>query len=212
MNALTADAVNTYEEARAAVCRVIAERRDMRHFRRTRSIRRCCVAAVGGHHAPSVGYMQPRRFVRVTDAALRDITHWSRKSASPPRVRSAAEEPSCGSRSRHPRMRRAAGGRACGGTNARVRPPHYAGRTSPPAPARYRTCGGGAKGLGMGWVSIFDPTGWRHWSACRTARGRRGAVHRRRGLLPGADAGTGRYGLGCRKSADQREPLAEGGA
>ena len=61
------------EDARAAVYRVIAERRDMRHFRPgavdPAVLRRLLWAA---HHAPSVGYMQPWRFVRVTDAALRD--------------------------------------------------------------------------------------------------------------------------------------------
>ncbi|WP_413766488.1 nitroreductase family protein, partial [Vibrio vulnificus] len=64
------------EDARAAVYRVIAERRDMRHFRPDpvdpALLRRLLWAA---HHAPSVGYMQPWRFVRVTDAALRDGIH-----------------------------------------------------------------------------------------------------------------------------------------
>ncbi|MEH6483774.1 MULTISPECIES: 5,6-dimethylbenzimidazole synthase [Pseudomonas] len=60
------------EQERDAVYRVIAERRDMRHF-------------VGGevppailanlleaaHQAPSVGLMQPWRFIRITDRALR---------------------------------------------------------------------------------------------------------------------------------------------
>ena len=45
----------------------------MRHFRPDpvdpSVLRRLLWAA---HHAPSVGYMQPWRFVRVTDAALRD--------------------------------------------------------------------------------------------------------------------------------------------
>lgn len=60
----------------AAVYRAIHERRDMRHFvpgtvppdQLTRLID-------AAHHAPSVGFMQPWRFVRVTDGAMRHRLH-----------------------------------------------------------------------------------------------------------------------------------------
>ena len=56
----------------AGVYRAIAERRDMRHFRPDpvdpALLQRLLWAA---HHAPSVGYMQPWRFIRITDRALR---------------------------------------------------------------------------------------------------------------------------------------------
>ena len=54
----------------------IAERRDMRHFRPDpvppEALARLLEAA---HHAPSVGYMLPWRFIRVSDAALREQLH-----------------------------------------------------------------------------------------------------------------------------------------
>lgn len=57
---------------REAVYRAIFERRDMRHFAggtvEPDVMRRLLTAA---HHAPSVGYMQPWRFVRVACRALR---------------------------------------------------------------------------------------------------------------------------------------------
>lgn len=59
-------------EATAAVYRAIAERRDMRHFSGgtvpPEVLLRLLQAA---HQGPSVGFMQPWRFLRITDAALR---------------------------------------------------------------------------------------------------------------------------------------------
>jgi 5,6-dimethylbenzimidazole synthase len=61
---------------RAAVYRAIVERRDMRHFKSdpvdADTLQRLLAAA---HCAPSVGLMQPWRFVRVTDAELRRQIH-----------------------------------------------------------------------------------------------------------------------------------------
>lgn len=61
---------------RAAVYRAIFERRDMRHFAggevATAVLHRLLLAA---HHAPSVGFMQPWRLIRVRDAALRQRLH-----------------------------------------------------------------------------------------------------------------------------------------
>lgn len=60
----------------AAVYRAIYERRDMRHFLPdpvdAAILRRLLEAA---HHAPSVGYMQPWRFVRITCLDLRNHMH-----------------------------------------------------------------------------------------------------------------------------------------
>ncbi len=58
---------------RAAVYRVMSERRDMRHFTPNSEVpedvlRRILEAA---HMAPSVGLMQPWRFLRITDPAMR---------------------------------------------------------------------------------------------------------------------------------------------
>jgi 5,6-dimethylbenzimidazole synthase len=68
---------NAYTEAeRAAIYRVIYERRDMRHFLPDaidpELLMRLLQAA---HHAPSVGFMQPWRFIRITQPELRTAIH-----------------------------------------------------------------------------------------------------------------------------------------
>ena len=64
---------NAFPQAdREAVYRAIAERRDMRHFRggsvAPELLQRLLHAA---HQAPSVGLMQPWRFIRISDRPLR---------------------------------------------------------------------------------------------------------------------------------------------
>ena len=60
------------QAGRDAIYRAIAERRDMRHFTggtvEPALLRRLLEAA---HQAPSVGLMQPWRFIRISDRALR---------------------------------------------------------------------------------------------------------------------------------------------
>jgi 5,6-dimethylbenzimidazole synthase len=64
------------EQERNAVYRAIFERRDMRHFLPTPVepdvLGRLLQAA---HHAPSVGFMQPWRFIRITNTGLRQQIH-----------------------------------------------------------------------------------------------------------------------------------------
>ncbi len=64
----------SYSQAeKDTVYRVIRERRDMRHFNGkpiTQKILKNLMKAA--QQAPSVGYMQPWRFVRITDTATRD--------------------------------------------------------------------------------------------------------------------------------------------
>ncbi|QIL81131.1 5,6-dimethylbenzimidazole synthase [Diaphorobacter sp. HDW4A] len=67
----------TFSDAeRAAVYRAIHERRDMRHFSggsvSDETLLRLLRAA---HHGPSVGFMQPWRFIRVKNKALREGIH-----------------------------------------------------------------------------------------------------------------------------------------
>ncbi|HEY0906105.1 MAG TPA: nitroreductase family protein, partial [Methylophilus sp.] len=61
---------------KAAIYKVMAERRDMRHFLPTpiapELLQKLLHAA---HHAPSVGLMQPWRFIRISDATLRQSIH-----------------------------------------------------------------------------------------------------------------------------------------
>jgi 5,6-dimethylbenzimidazole synthase len=63
-------------EQRDAVYRATNERRDMRHFLPDPidpdTLQQLLEAA---HAAPSVGYMQPWRFVRITEPALRQSIH-----------------------------------------------------------------------------------------------------------------------------------------
>jgi 5,6-dimethylbenzimidazole synthase len=62
---------------RQAVYRVIAERRDMRRFVPGAVVPDDVLARLlqAAHAAPSVGLMQPWRFIRITDAALRRRIH-----------------------------------------------------------------------------------------------------------------------------------------
>lgn len=67
----------SYNEAeKAAVYKVIRERRDMRHFKpgpvAGEVLKKLMTAA---QQAPSVGYMQPWRFIRITDLSLRAAIH-----------------------------------------------------------------------------------------------------------------------------------------
>jgi 5,6-dimethylbenzimidazole synthase len=71
------DTLNRFSDAEiAAVYRVIRERRDMRHFTSgpipEDQLERLIDAA---HLAPSVGFMQPWRFVRIADRRLRAALH-----------------------------------------------------------------------------------------------------------------------------------------
>ena len=152
------------EDARAAVYRVIAERRDMRHFRPDpvdpSVLRRLLWAA---HHAPSVGYMQPWRFVRVTDAALRDGIH---ALVEEERIATAR---ALGEREEAFMRLKVEGIRECGELLVAAlregRERHVFGRrTLPEMDLASCACAiqnmwlaARAEGLGMGWVSIFDP-------------------------------------------------------
>lgn len=60
------------EQEKAAVYRVIKERRDMRHFTQQPIDRKILYKLLSvAQQAPSVGYMQPWRFIRVTDRDIR---------------------------------------------------------------------------------------------------------------------------------------------
>jgi len=64
------------ETDKAAIYKVIAERRDMRHFLPTPIAPELLQTLLqAAHHAPSVGLMQPWRFIRISDADLRKRIH-----------------------------------------------------------------------------------------------------------------------------------------
>ena len=148
----------------AAVYRAIALRRDMRHFRPdpvpADVLARLLAAA---HLAPSVGFMQPWRFVRVTDRALRRSVHGLVEAE---RQRTADE---LGSRRAEFLKLKVEGILECGellvvalmdGRDRYV----FGRRTLPEMDVASAACAiqnvwltARVEGLGMGWVSIFDP-------------------------------------------------------
>ncbi|WP_259753474.1 5,6-dimethylbenzimidazole synthase [Pseudomonas sp. GCEP-101] len=151
-------------EERAALYRAIAERRDMRHF---------CGGEVApdllarlleaAHQAPSVGLMQPWRFIRVTSRALRQSIHGLVEAE---RVRTAE---ALGERSDEFMRLKVEGVLDCAevlvaalmdGREAHV----FGRRTLPNMDLASLSCAiqnlwlaSRAEGLGMGWVSLFDP-------------------------------------------------------
>lgn len=152
------------EEERTAIYRVIAERRDMRHFLSDPIdpivLKRLLAAA---HQAPSVGLMQPWRFIRITDAKIRNAIA---ALVEEERLRTAEALDERGSEF----MRLKVDGiQGCGellvAALADKREQHIFGRrTLPEMDLASVACAiqnlwlaARAEGLGMGWVSIFDP-------------------------------------------------------
>jgi 5,6-dimethylbenzimidazole synthase len=150
---------------RAAVYRAIAERRDMRHFCggevAPELLARLLEAA---HQAPSVGLMQPWRFIRIGRPALREAIHGLVEEE---RLRTAA---ALGERSGEFMRLKVEGIRDCAellvvalmdGREAHV----FGRRTLPEMDLASMACAiqnlwlaARAEGLGMGWVSLFEPT------------------------------------------------------
>jgi len=151
-------------EERAAVYRAIAERRDMRHFSggevAPELLARLLEAA---HQAPSVGLMQPWRFIRITRPALREAIHGLVEEE---RLRTAE---ALGERSDEFMQLKVEGIRDCAellvvalmeGREAHV----FGRRTLPEMDLASLACAiqnlwlaARTEGLGMGWVSLFEP-------------------------------------------------------
>ncbi|MEO6352310.1 MAG: 5,6-dimethylbenzimidazole synthase [Burkholderiaceae bacterium] len=148
----------------AAVYKTIAERRDIRHFLpdpvAPELLARLLQAA---HLAPSVGFIQPWRFIQITDPALRSTIH---QMVEQERVNTA--------QALHARedefMRlKVEGIRECGELLVVAlmdrRDEHVFGRrTLPEMDLASVACAiqnfwlaARAEGIGVGWVSLFDP-------------------------------------------------------
>ena len=152
------------EAERAAVYRVIAERRDMRHFSggtvEPALLGRLLEAA---HQAPSVGLMQPWRFIRITDRALRGQIQ---ALVEEERVRTAQ---ALGERSDEFMTLKVEGINDCAEVLVAAlmddRERYIFGRrTLPEMDMASLSCAiqnlwlaSRAEGLGMGWVSLFEP-------------------------------------------------------
>ena len=156
--------MNSYpEEDKAAIYKVIAERRDMRHFTPgpvpEEALKRILQAA---HQAPSVGLMQPWRFIRITSHELRVKIH----AIVEEERRLTAE--AMGARDDEFMKLKVEGVRECGELLVAVLAPDdgtiFGRRTMPEMNLASVACAiqnlwlaSRAEGLGMGWVSIFDP-------------------------------------------------------
>jgi 5,6-dimethylbenzimidazole synthase len=148
----------------AAVYRVMALRRDMRHFRSDplddALIERLLGAA---HQAPSVGLMQPWRFIRIRDPNLRIQIHALVEAERVNTARALAE------REDEFMRLKVEGILECGelliAALANGREAHVFGRrTMPEMDLASVACAiqnlwlaARAENVGMGWVSLFDP-------------------------------------------------------
>jgi 5,6-dimethylbenzimidazole synthase len=156
------------EQELAGVYRAIAERRDMRHFKPgaidAAVLERLLQAA---HHAPSVGLMQPWRFIRITDKNLRQQIHGLVQQERQLTAQALGEQQT---RRDEEFMRlKVEGILDCGElfvvTLCERREQHIFGRrTLPEMDLASVACAiqnlwlaARAEGLGMGWVSMFDP-------------------------------------------------------
>ena len=150
---------------RSAIYRVIAERRDMRRFVPDSEIPEDVLVRLlqAAHAAPSVGLMQPWRFIRITDPALRRDIH---AVVDEERLRTAE---ALGPRSDEFLALKVEGILDCAellvvalgdGRGAHV----FGRRTLPQMDLASVSCAiqnlwlaARAEGIGMGWVSIFEP-------------------------------------------------------
>lgn len=152
-------------DERRAVYRAIAERRDMRRFVPGSTVEPAVLSRLlhAAHAAPSVGLMQPWRFIRVTDDALRGKIH---ALVDEERANTAD---ALGARGDEFLALKVEGILDCAelfvialGEN---RDRHIFGRrTLPQMDLASVSCAiqnmwlaARAEGLGMGWVSIFEP-------------------------------------------------------
>ncbi|MBJ2242152.1 5,6-dimethylbenzimidazole synthase [Pseudomonas sp. MF6772] len=149
---------------RDAIYRAIAERRDMRHFSggtvAPELLHRLLHAA---HQAPSVGLMQPWRFIRISDRNLRGQIQ---QLVEAERIRTAQ---ALGERSDDFMRLKVEGIHDCAEVLVAAlmdgRERHIFGRrTLPEMDLASLSCAiqnlwlaSRAEGLGMGWVSLFEP-------------------------------------------------------
>lgn len=152
------------QQERDAIYRAIGERRDMRHFRKDpvdeELMQRLFRAA---HQAPSVGYMQPWRIIRISKPELRSSIH-NLVDAERKKTAEALAE-----RQQEFMKLKVEGIKECGELLVMSlmddREQHIFGRrTMPEMDLASVSCAiqnmwlaARAEGIGMGWVSMFDP-------------------------------------------------------
>lgn len=150
---------------RRAVYRAITERRDMRRFVPNATVPADTLVRLlqAAHSAPSVGLMQPWRFIRITDTHIRQEIH---RLVDQERLRTAE---ALGNRGEEFLALKVEGILDCAElfvvALADGRASHVFGRrTLPQMDLASVSCAlqnlwlaARAEGLGMGWVSIFEP-------------------------------------------------------
>jgi 5,6-dimethylbenzimidazole synthase len=152
------------EEEIAAIYRVVALRRDMRHFLPDpldeELVERLLAAA---HLAPSVGFMQPWRFIRVRSPDIRQRIHALVDAERRQTANALGEREDEFMRLKVEGIRECAEVLVVTLTHDRER--HIFGRrTMPEMDLASVACAiqnlwlvARAEGVGMGWVSLFDP-------------------------------------------------------
>ena len=148
----------------AAIYRVIALRRDMRHFLPDPLDEALLERLLGAAHlAPSVGFMQPWRFIRIRDRKLREELHGLVESERRATAHALGERAEEFMRLKVEGMRDCAEVLVVALTHEREQ--HVFGRrTMPEMDLASVSCAiqnlwlvARAENVGMGWVSLFDP-------------------------------------------------------
>ncbi len=152
------------ETERAGVYRAIAERRDMRHFV-PGEVEPALLARLleAAHNAPSVGLMQPWRFIRITRGDLREAIAVQVEQERERTAEALGERGSAFMRLKVEGIRECAELLVVAlmdGREAHV----FGRRTLPEMDLASAACAiqnlwlaARAEGLGMGWVSLFEP-------------------------------------------------------
>lgn len=149
---------------REVLYRVIEARRDMRHFRAGTVEPEVLTRLLGAAHAaPSVGLMQPWRFMRITDPGLRECIHELVQAEIHRTGRAMDEREDEFLRLKVEGVRECAELMVvalCDGRESFV----FGRRTLPEMDLASTACAiqnlwlaARAENLGMGWVSLFDP-------------------------------------------------------
>ncbi|HSH29017.1 MAG TPA: 5,6-dimethylbenzimidazole synthase [Thiohalobacter sp.] len=147
------------------VYRVIRERRDMRHFLSGAEVGQATLERLlaAAHQAPSVGLMQPWRFIRIRDAGLR------RRIAALVDAERATTAAAMGERAAEFLRLKVEGVRECAELLVAALAPDdgtvFGRRTLPQEMALCSVAcaiqnlwlAARAENLGLGWVSMFDP-------------------------------------------------------
>lgn len=152
-----------------AIYKVIAERRDMRHFLPLPIAPELLTKLLqAAHHAPSVGLMQPWRFIRISDPDLRTKIHAQVNEERIKTAQAIGDYETTARMSEFMRLK-VEGILDCGevlvATLCDHREKHIFGRrTLPEMDMASVSCAiqnlwlaARAEGIGMGWVSLFDP-------------------------------------------------------